>query len=112
MATNFNYNLAIKLLKENGLEIISTPRQIKNKSIQILDPLTNREFTITQHGYIRTYSSNSYYGKVTYQLNPKTPKGLYPRNYPTSRLTFPLQWYFMATLLLKSIKNIRKKAGK
>jgi uncharacterized membrane protein (DUF106 family) len=109
---NYNYNLAIKKLQENGLEIISTPRHIKNGSIHILDPLTQREFTITKYGYIRTYTNNGYCGKLTYQLNPKTPKEIYLTKYPISRLVYPLQWYFMATLLLKSIKNIRKKAGK
>ena len=107
MATS-NYNFAINLLKENGLTITSSPQQIKNQTIQVMDPITKRVFAITKFGYIRSYGQ-SLGLHTTYQLNPKTPKSLYlTGKYPISRLLFPLQFFYMATLLLKSINRIHK----
>jgi hypothetical protein len=108
----FNYNLAIDNLKEiAGLEITTTPTQLKNGTIQILDTLTQRTFSITKAGYIRTHTQKDWSGKpLTYQLNPKTPTSLYySRLYPWSRLIYPNSWFFMAHFILrKSIQNIRK----
>jgi hypothetical protein len=108
----FNYNLAINSLKEiPGLEITTTPIQLKNGSIQILDTHTQRIFTITKVGYIRTHTTIGWDNKpITYQLNPKTPtKLIITRKYPLSRLIYPNSWFFMAYfLLIPTIKNIRK----
>ena len=110
--TYINYAAAEKYLLEKGLEIITSPRQRKNHTIGILDPLTNRKFAITKVGYIRTYVPGSYFQPkgflATYQLNPKNTSS--PIGYSSSRVTFPKEYNYMAILLWKSIKRIRKKA--
>jgi hypothetical protein len=104
--TFINYMAGIQYLESKGLKITSTPRQIKNGTIQIMDPLTKRIFAITKVGYIRTYTTNQYFGKGTYQLNPKNTHS--PIGYSQSRILFPLEYNYMAILLFKSIKRIRK----
>ena len=107
-----NYKAAEKYLLEKGLTLTTTPRQFKLGSIGIMDPHTKRKFAITKAGYIRTYVQSSYYWnpsathQVTYQLNPRnTPS---PIGYSQSRILFPLEYNYMAMLLWKSIKRIRK----
>jgi hypothetical protein len=104
--TFINYMASLKYLESKGLKIITTPRQLKLGSIGIMDPLTKRKFAITINGYIRTYKNYKWYGERTYQLNPKnTPS---PIGYSQSRILFPLEYNYMAILLFKTIKNIRK----
>ena len=108
--TYVNYSAAEKYLKDKGLKIPTSNRQRKNKSIGIVDPLTGRKFAITAVGYIRTYVPGSCFQPkghmATYQLNPKNT--ISPIGYSNSRVVFPGEYNYMAILLWKSIKRIRK----
>jgi len=107
-----NYMAGIQYLENKGLENTTTPRQLKNGTIQVMDPITKRTFALTKVGYIRTYvksKSPFYPGNnhiATYQLNPKNTQS--PIGYSQSRILFPLEYNYMAILLWKSIKRIRK----
>jgi len=108
--TYINYAAAEKYLESKGLKIITTKRQRKNQTLGVMDRLTNRVFALTKVGYIRTYVPGSIFqpkGRMaTYQLNPKNTQS--PIGYSQSRVTFPKEYNYMATLLWKSILRIRK----
>ena len=103
------YTKAIHTFENFGLEITTSPTQIKNGTIQVLDPLTNRTFAICASGYIRAYTTNYWGGRATYQLNPtlKTQHHLKPYQ-SISRIVIPGAYTHMAKLLIKSIQRIRK----
>jgi hypothetical protein len=97
---------AVKYLKEKGLTLILNKGNLSRGTIKIIDPVNGRQYCITINGYIRTYKHYKYYGLRTYQLNPRNTTS--PIGYSSSRVTFPLEYNYMATLLWKTIKNIRK----
>jgi len=103
------YSQAIHTFKNFGLEITSSPTQIKNGTIQVFDPISNRKFAICASGYIRTYTTNYWGGTTTYQLNPTLKTQHHLRPYPNvSRVVIPGAYTHMANLLIKSIQRIRK----
>ena len=108
--TFVNYIGGMNFLKEKGLKLILNQGNLSRGTIAVVDPLTKRKFAITINGYIRTYVNYKYYGQRTYQLNPQNISS--PIGYNSSRILFPGEYSYMAQLLWKSIKNIRKKAGK
>ena len=107
--TFINYMAAVKYLENKGLKVNTSKSYLKRGSIGIVDPLTNRQFSITINGYIRTYKifpGWECYGKITYQLNPQNTSS--PIGYSSSRVLFPKEYNYMAILLWKTIKRIRK----
>lgn len=109
--TYVNYAAAEKFLEAKGLTLITSKRQRKLASIGIMDPHTGRIFAITKAGYFRTYTKGKspFYPPNhigTYQLNPRNTHS--PIYYSESRVTFPGEYNYMAILLWKSIKRIRK----
>jgi hypothetical protein len=105
-STFVNYIGGMNFLKEKGLKLILNQGNLSRGTIAVVDPLTKRKFAITINGYIRTYKYYKYYGIRTYQLNPQNIHS--PIGYNSSRILFPGEYSYMAQLLWKSIKNIRK----
>ena len=107
------YIAACQFLEMKGMHFTTKFHEAKRGLIIVMDLKTMRKFSLTEIGYIRTYvkSDHLYLGTANYQLNPKVNSAPSSKWGQWDRVLFPKEYHYMAKLLMKSVKRIRKNAG-
>ena len=121
---NVQMKQATELLKAIGLIETTSPRQLKNGTLEFSDPKDMPvKYTLHANGYYRKYISSGYFshagGTECYQLNrtEKIPYVIPPSSwnpkgftgFSIARIQIPGEYLLMAARIVKIALNSRKR---